>query len=49
MDNKLVITINREYGSGGKIIGMTLSKKLGIPYYDDEIIKIRFFFILYPL
>ena len=39
MDNKLVITINREYGSGGKIIGMTLSKKLGIPYYDDEIIK----------
>ena len=39
MDNKLVITINREYGSGGKIIGMTLSKRLGIPYYDDEIIK----------
>lgn len=39
MDNKLVITINREYGSGGKIIGMTLSKRLGIPYYDDEIIS----------
>ena len=39
MNKGLVITINREYGSGGKIIGKTLSKRLGIPYYDDEIIK----------
>lgn len=39
MDKKLVITINREYGSGGKKIGEKLSKKLGIPYYDDDIIK----------
>ena len=39
MDRKLIITINREYGSGGKIIGKKLSEKLCIPYYDDEIIK----------
>ena len=36
MDKKLIITINREYGSGGRIIGQKLSEKLGIPYYDDE-------------
>lgn len=39
-DRKLVITINREYGSGGRIIGKLLSEKLGIPYYDDDIIKL---------
>ncbi len=40
MKKKLIITINREYGSGGKIIGQKLSQKLGIPYYDDDIIKL---------
>ena len=40
MKRKLIITINREYGSGGKIIGQKLSQKLGIPYYDDDIIKL---------
>lgn len=40
MNKKLIITINREYGSGGKLIGKSLSKKLCIPYYDDEIIKL---------
>ena len=40
MKRKLIITINREYGSGGKIIGQNLSQKLGIPYYDDDIIKL---------
>lgn len=39
MDKKLIITINREYGSGGRLIGKALSEKLGIPYYDDDIIK----------
>lgn len=39
MQKKLVITINREYGSGGRIIGKTLSERLNIPYYDDDIIK----------
>ena len=40
MKRKLIITINREYGSGGKKIGQKMSQKLGIPYYDDDIIKL---------
>ena len=39
MDKKLVITIEREYGSGGRLLGKELSEELGIPYYDDDIIK----------
>ncbi len=38
MSKKLVITIEREYGSGGRMIGKALSEKLGIPYYDDDIL-----------
>ena len=30
------ITIGRQYGSGGKEIGMILSQKLGIPFYGKE-------------
>lgn len=37
--NKLVITIERQYGSGGRIVGQKLAKKLGIPFYDDEILS----------
>lgn len=33
-----VITISRQYGSGGREIGRKLSESLGIPYYDNEII-----------
>lgn len=33
---KTIITIGREYGSGGKEISQKLSEKLGIPLYDDE-------------
>ncbi len=40
MDKKnLVITIERQYGSGGRIVGQRLSERLGIPYYDDEILS----------
>lgn len=35
-----VITISREFGSGGREIGFRLAEKLGIPYYDKEIIAI---------
>jgi cytidylate kinase len=38
MTNKLLITIGREYGSGGREIGERLSKRLGIPLFDKEII-----------
>ena len=39
MKQHLVITIEREYGSGGRLLGKELSEELGIPYYDDEIIR----------
>lgn len=35
-----VITISREFGSGGREIGVRLAKKLGIPFYDKEIISL---------
>lgn len=35
---KIVITIGREFGSGGREIGIKLSKKLNIPFYDKELI-----------
>ncbi len=38
MNNNTVITISREYGSGGRIIGKMVAEKLGIPFYDNEII-----------
>ena len=40
MKEKIVITIAREYGSGGRTIGEMLANKLGIHYYDKELIKL---------
>ena len=34
-----VITISREFGSGGRTIGKRVAEKLGIPCYDAEIIE----------
>lgn len=39
-DEKFVLCINREYGSGGSAIGKILSGRLGLDYYDREILKI---------
>ena len=36
----LVVTISREYGSGGHGIGQEIAKKLGIDFYDKELIDI---------
>ena len=38
MTNK-VITISRQFGSGGKEIGIRVAKELGIPFYDKELVK----------
>jgi len=38
MSNK-IITISREFGSGGRTIGRKLAEKLGIPCYDAEIVQ----------
>ena len=40
MKNPLIITIGREYGSGGRQIGKALAEKLGISFYDKEIITL---------
>ena len=40
MKEKIVITIARQYGSGGRTIGEMLSKRLGIHYYDKELMKL---------
>ncbi len=33
-----IITIGREFGSGGREVGKRLAEQLGIAYYDNEII-----------
>ena len=38
MKNRIV-TISREFGSGGRTIGKLVAQKLGIPCYDAEIIQ----------
>ena len=35
-----VITIGREFGSGGREVGIKLAEKLGIPFYDKELITL---------
>lgn len=40
MKEKIIITIGREYGSGGREIGKKLAKALDIPFYDKELITI---------
>ena len=34
-----VITISREFGSGGRTVGMQVAERLGIPCYDQELIE----------
>lgn len=36
---KTIITISREFGSGGRSIGKAVAEALNIPYYDKELIK----------
>ena len=43
MDERTVITIGREFGSGGHEIGMKLAERLGIKCYDKELLA---FYIL---
>lgn len=39
MDNKIIVTIGREFGSGGHEIGKRLAKVMGIKFYDTEFIR----------
>ena len=38
-NNKYVITINRELGSGGRTVGRKLAEKLGVEYFDKAVIN----------
>lgn len=38
--NKTIITIGRQLGSGGRTIGKKLAERLGIAYYDRELINL---------
>lgn len=40
MKDKFVITIGRQYGSGGREIGQKVAQKLGVKCYDKELISI---------
>ena len=35
---KKIITISREFGSGGRTVGHLIADKLGIPFYDKELV-----------
>ena len=37
MTNK-IITISRQFGSGGRSIGKAVAERLGVPYYDKELV-----------
>jgi len=38
MTTKCIITVGRQYGSGGRYVAKLLAEKLGIPYYDKELL-----------
>jgi len=37
---RTIITISREYGSGGRLIGQKVAQQLGVPFYDKELIEL---------
>ena len=39
MGNNVVITIGREFGSGGREIGKKVADRLGIKFYDKELLQ----------
>ena len=40
MNKKFIVTIGRQYGSGGREIGKRLAEKLGVDFYDKELITL---------
>lgn len=39
MSEKIIVTIDREYGSGGHEVGKRLAERLGIKFFDEELIS----------
>ncbi|MDO4756316.1 MAG: cytidylate kinase family protein, partial [Parabacteroides sp.] len=40
MDNKIILTIGRQFASGGREVGKKLAKALNIAYYDKELMTL---------
>ena len=40
MDGKVIISIGRQFGSGGRSIGKMIAEKLGVGYYDVELLRL---------
>ena len=40
MGKSIIVTIGRQFGSGGRTIGKKLAEQLGIAYYDKELISL---------
>lgn len=38
MEKKIIISIGRQFGAGGRRVGQALAERLGIAYYDKELI-----------
>lgn len=38
MEKKIIISIGRQFGAGGRRVGQALAQRLAIPYYDKELI-----------
>ncbi|MCD8172866.1 MAG: cytidylate kinase-like family protein [Alistipes sp.] len=38
MEKKMIITLGRQYGSGGRLVGLKLAQSLGIGFYDRKLI-----------
>ncbi len=36
---KVIITIGRQFGSGGREVGRKVASSLGIPFYDKQLIR----------
>ena len=45
LNKHIVITISREYGSGGRYVGKLISEKLGIKFYDKDFVEMILFWI----
>ena len=39
MDKQVIITIGREYGSGGHVIAQDIAKRFNVPYYNRNQIE----------
>ena len=39
MEKKVIVTLGRQFGSGGRQLGKRLAELLGIAYYDRELME----------